>query len=81
MLKPDDLLALANTRMPFGKYRGRLLVDLPEHYLLWFARQGWPAGRLGQLLELALEVCSNDLQGLLQPLRGVTQGSPSHAED
>lgn len=81
MLKPDDLLALVNTRMPFGKYRGRLLVDLPEHYLLWFARQGWPAGRLGQLLELALEVCSNDLQGLLQPLRGVALGPPSHAED
>lgn len=70
MLEPRDLIDLANTPMPFGKYRGRMLIELPEHYLLWFARSGWPAGRLGQLMELALEIRSNDLDGLIEPLRG-----------
>lgn len=70
MLEPRDLIDLANTPMPFGKYRGRMLIELPEHYLLWFARSGWPAGRLGQLMELALEIRSNDLGGLIEPLRG-----------
>lgn len=78
MLQSRDLVDLANTSMPFGKYRGRLLIALPEDYLLWFARRGWPAGRLGQLLELALEVRSNDLTGLIEPLRkgGVIPSPP-----
>ncbi len=65
----DDLLALLNTPMPYGKYKGRLLADLPGHYLNWFAREGFPSGRLGQLLALAHELDHNGLKSLLDPLR------------
>lgn len=65
----DDLLALLNTTMPYGKYKGRLLADLPGHYLNWFAREGFPSGRLGQLLALKHELDHNGLKSLLDPLR------------
>ena len=47
MLEPEHLLKIANTKMPFGKYAGRELIDLPEEYLLWFAQKGFPRGELG----------------------------------
>lgn len=56
-------------RMPFGKYKGRIIADLPGAYLAWFAREGFPAGELGQLLALMHELDHNDLRALLQPLR------------
>ncbi len=62
------LVELANTRMPFGKYKDRLLIDLPEAYLAWFARSGFPAGKLGMLLESALEIRMNGLEHLVRPL-------------
>lgn len=65
----DDLLALLNTTMPYGKYKGRLLADLPGHYLNWFACEGFPSGRLGQLLALMHELDHNGLKSLLDPLR------------
>ncbi|WHQ43667.1 DUF3820 family protein [Alcaligenes faecalis] len=65
----DDLLALLHTTMPYGKYKGRLLADLPGHYLNWFAREGFPSGRLGQLLALMHELDHNGLKSLLDPLR------------
>lgn len=65
----DDLLALLNTTMPYGKYKGRLLADLPGHYLNWFVREGFPSGRLGQLLALMHELDHNGLKSLLDPLR------------
>ncbi|MBY4678505.1 DUF3820 family protein [Marinobacterium arenosum] len=68
-LDPQKLLKLASMQMPFGKYQGRLLMDLPEPYLLWFANKGWPIGELGQLLQLMLEIRINGLEELLQPLR------------
>lgn len=55
--------------MPFGKYEGVVLVDLPEPYLVWFANKGFPRGKLGQLMALALEVKTNGLERLLDPLR------------
>ncbi len=71
MMQPDSslLVELANTRMPFGKYSGRLLIDLPEPYLVWFARQGFPKGRLGMLLESTLAIKANGLESLVRPLR------------
>ena len=56
--------------MPYGKYRGRLLADLPGHYLNWMARTGFPKGALGQLLALMHEIDHNGLSSLLYPLRG-----------
>ena len=65
----DDLRELANMRMPFGKYKDRYLVDLPEAYLVWFGRQGFPQGLLGRMLEAVLEIKTNGLEKLLVPLR------------
>ncbi len=69
MFTQQDLLSLANMPMPFGKYNGKVLMDLPEEYLLWFQHKGWPEGRLGQLLALCLEVKLNGLEPILEPMR------------
>ncbi|GAB3479509.1 DUF3820 family protein [Polaromonas eurypsychrophila] len=69
-MAPEDLQLLVTREMPFGKYQGRLIADLPGNYLAWFAREGFPKGELGRLLALALEIDHNGLTGLLQPLRG-----------
>jgi len=55
--------------MPYGKYQGRLIGDLPGAYLAWFARKGFPPGQLGRLLALSLELDHNGLRSLLDPLR------------
>jgi len=68
-MHPDDLLKLVNTPMPFGKHKGRLLADLPGNYLNWFAREGFPQGEMGRLLELMHEIDHNGLSDLLKPLR------------
>lgn len=68
-MKPEDLQLLVTRRMPFGKYEGRLIADLPGNYLAWFARKGFPPGELGQLLALMLELDHNGLSSLLDPLR------------
>lgn len=65
----QDLLDIARMPMPFGKYAGRPLIDLPEAYLLWFANKGFPEGRLGRLMALALEVKIEGLEGLIKPLK------------
>jgi uncharacterized protein (DUF3820 family) len=65
----DDLTELANARMPFGKYKDRYLVDLPESYLVWFSREGFPDGKLGRMLASVLEIKINGLEKLLAPLR------------
>lgn len=68
-LEKKHLVKLANMTMPFGKYQGRVLLDLPEEYLLWFAKKGFPKGELGMLMELMLEIQINGLESVLQPLR------------
>jgi uncharacterized protein len=65
----EQLSALLEARMPFGKYKGQLLIDLPEAYLVWFQRQGYPRGKLGEQLQTVLSVKSNGLMPLLRPLR------------
>ncbi|MBU0956173.1 MAG: DUF3820 family protein [Spirochaetes bacterium] len=57
-------------RMPFGKYKDRLLIDLPEAYVLWFAHKGYPAGRLGRQLALLRVIKENGLEAILRPLSG-----------
>jgi len=66
---PAVLLKLARTRMPFGKYKGRLLIDLPEPYVIWFAKKGFPEGELGRMLNVLYEVKMNALEYLFKPLR------------
>ena len=63
------LQLLVTREMPFGKYKGRLLADLPGDYLRWFAREGFPPGELGRLLALMHEIDHNGLSQLLTPLR------------
>jgi uncharacterized protein (DUF3820 family) len=65
----DDLQLLVTREMPYGKYKGRVIADLPGNYLAWFAREGFPKGELGRLLALMLEIDHNGLKALLQPLR------------
>ena len=70
---PQALRKLARTQMPFGKYAGRLLVELPEPYVVWMVRNNLPAGELGrQLLEI-YEIKVNGLESLLRPLLPSTE--------
>lgn len=65
----NELQLLATTQMPFGKHRGVLLIDLPESYVVWFHTQGFPEGKLGELLGLVYELKLNGLEHLVNPLR------------
>lgn len=65
----ETLILLTTREMPYGKYKGRLIADLPGHYLGWFAREGFPSGELGRLLALMYELDHNALRHLLDPLR------------
>jgi hypothetical protein len=67
----DELLALSSMRMPFGKYQGRLLIDLPEPYVVWFAQNGFPEGKLGRMLQAVYEIKVNGLEYLFTTLRQV----------
>jgi uncharacterized protein (DUF3820 family) len=68
-LNPQMLVDLARMRMPFGRYEGRLLCDLPETYLVWFNQKGFPPGELGVLLAALYEIKLNGLEYLLKPLK------------
>jgi uncharacterized protein len=68
-LDPELLPKLLITRMPFGKYEGRVIADLPGNYLNWFAREGFPKGEMGRLLALMQTIDHNGLRHLLNPLR------------
>ena len=69
IVQPEDLQLLVTRTMPYGKYKGRVIADLPGNYLAWFAREGFPKGELGRLLALMLEIDHNGLSHLLTPLR------------
>lgn len=69
-MQKQDLIKLARTPMPFGKYSGRVLIDLPEEYLLWFQNKAeFPQGELGELLKLALALKIEGLDSLVKPLK------------
>ena len=68
-MNPEDLQKLVTLRMPFGKHQGAVLADLPGNYLNWFAREGFPKGEIGRLLNLMHEIDHNGLSELLAPLR------------
>jgi uncharacterized protein (DUF3820 family) len=68
-MESADLQLLVTRTMPYGKYKGRLIADLPGHYLNWFAREGFPPCEIGRLLALMQELDHNGLKPLLAPLR------------
>ncbi|MBU1168467.1 MAG: DUF3820 family protein [Proteobacteria bacterium] len=76
--EPELLLKLAKMRMPFGKYKGLLLIDLPEPYVIWFSQKGFPGGYLGEMLGLVYEIKVNGLEYLFDPLREGGQKQSTH---
>ena len=68
-MTPDDLRLLLTREMLFGKHKGTVIADLPGNYLNWFAREGFPPGEIGRLLQLMHEIDHNGLSFLLDPLR------------
>jgi len=68
-MNPQILKDLVTMSMPFGKYKGRILCDLPESYLVWFHQQGFPPGKLGEMIATLYEIKLNGLEYLLKPLR------------
>lgn len=68
-MNPEDLQRLLTLEMPYGKHKGTLIADLPGNYLNWFAREGFPPGEVGRLLQLMQEIDHNGLSPLLDPLR------------
>ena len=65
----EQFKKLAHYRMPFGKYKGQLLIDLPEPYVVWFSKQGFPQGELGVMLAMLYEIKLNGLEYLFKPFR------------
>lgn len=63
------LEVLANTKMPYGKFKGKYLIDLPEHYIVWYNNRGFPEGKLGNQLRLVYELKLNGLEYLVRKLR------------
>lgn len=69
MFEEKDLLKVANWQMPFGRFQGKALINLPEEYLLWFVDRGFPEGELGRMMQLTLEIKINGLEELIYPLQ------------
>ena len=71
----DDLIKMANVKMPFGRFKGVALIDLPEPYVVWFHSEGFPEGELGRLLAQVYEIKVNGLEHLIKPLQVNTSDS------
>lgn len=69
MFDQEKMIKLAQYKMPFGKYKDRLLVDLPEPYVVWFYNKGFPSGELGEMLGIVYEIKLNGLEYLFKPLK------------
>lgn len=65
----EQLIKLAHTKMPFGKYKGRFLINLPEYYIVWYKNKGFPAGTLGEQLKLVCELKLNGLEELIHNIQ------------
>jgi len=70
-LLPDQskLIELAKAKMPYGKFKGRFLIDLPEHYIVWYKQKGFPKGKLGNQLEQIFEIKANGLEPMIRTIR------------
>ena len=71
MIQPDKdiLIKLAHTKMPYGKYKDRYLIDLPEHYIIWYNNKGFPKGKLGDMLRMVYELKVNGLEDIVRTVR------------
>jgi uncharacterized protein len=69
----QELITIANTQMPFGKFKGRFLIDLPEYYIVWYRNKGFPKGKLGHQLELIYELKLNGLEYLIRNIKNQSQ--------
>ena len=65
----EFLIATANMKMPFGKYKGHYLADIPEYYMVWYKNKGFPKGKLGNMMGLVYELRLNGLEGILRKIR------------
>jgi len=65
----EYLIKLAHTKLPFGKYKGRDLINLPEHYIVWYNNKGFPKGQLGEMLQLVYELQLNGLEDLVRNIK------------
>ncbi len=65
----EQLIKLAHTKMPFGKYKGRFLINLPEYYIVWYKNKGFPVGTLGEQLKLVYELKLNGLEELIHNIQ------------
>ncbi|WP_338733274.1 DUF3820 family protein [Mangrovimonas cancribranchiae] len=70
-MQPDKtfLIKLAHTKMPYGKYEGRYLIDLPEYYVVWYHSKGFPKGKLGDMLQTVYELKVNGLEHLIRNIQ------------
>lgn len=73
-LKPQLLISLIQTDMPFGKFKGRKICDLPTFYLEWFKNKGFPKGKIGEMLETVYEIKTNGLDEILVELKRLNRG-------
>jgi uncharacterized protein len=78
MIDKNELYQLANEVMPFGKYSGTRLIDLPETYVVWFYDKGLPNGKLGKLLGLLYEIKLNGLEYLVRPFKNQEYPNANH---
>ncbi|MEO8516179.1 MAG: DUF3820 family protein [Flavobacterium sp.] len=69
MNNQETLIKLAHTKMPFGKYEGYFLIELPEYYVVWYYNKGFPKGQLGEQLQLVYELKLNGLEELIRNIR------------
>ena len=80
-LNPEILVEICRVQMPFGKYKGKILADLPVYYLEWLYKQGMPAGKLGMQLSTIYEIKINGLMDLLIPIRGEQTFQDKHQKN
>ncbi len=75
MLNEDHkkLIKLANTKMPYGKYKGYFLIDIPEYYIVWYNNKGFPNGELGKQLQLIYEIKLNGLEDMIRNIKAMSK--------
>lgn len=67
----EQLIQLAHAKMPFGKYKDYYLIDIPEHYIVWYKNKGFPKGKLGQQMQMVYELKLNGLEGMIRNIKKV----------